>query len=453
MKLHRVSSRGFAHHFLLALIVVGTAIGGTYYLVRSFADTCATSSPVSGIGNGTSSAGSNPVSGVNCVSDPTSTPVTNPTVPQLSCSFEGLPTSATLDQLKTASVVLNIANTSANDYSGGDYAVFASNGKDVNTTTANGHYSTIKAHTTSTQKLSLTLSYIPSSYSGTLTFSTLVNNTYCPSPKNITIVAPQSGAVSCRITGVPASTKTGSTFTPVLTITNGTSKVVSSSWRLAVMMGSNTQNVLDNSAYPVGTTPLTLKPGQSTSFVGRPYTTVLYSGSGTVKAATVSQGSTKLMCQVAFKIVAPSIKSVTVHGSDWQYLSKATLVSDTSKTGVLKTNSKVAAFASTTKWLKVKQTWGTTLPKLDAFLGANRGKNIQVCATARVSSGKGYMTLNIFESKQKSATLYFTNKYSRQCFGYKLSMTTDTRLDVNTSGINASGASIDGYLDSVVLSI
>lgn len=39
MKLAKVNAKGFAHHFLLALIVVGTAIGGTYYLIASKADT------------------------------------------------------------------------------------------------------------------------------------------------------------------------------------------------------------------------------------------------------------------------------------------------------------------------------------------------------------------------------------------------------------------------------
>ncbi|CAN5140081.1 hypothetical protein BH09PAT3_BH09PAT3_0510 [soil metagenome] len=39
MKIRKLGTQGFAHHFLLALIVVGTAIGGTYYLMQSFADT------------------------------------------------------------------------------------------------------------------------------------------------------------------------------------------------------------------------------------------------------------------------------------------------------------------------------------------------------------------------------------------------------------------------------
>lgn len=37
--LPKLNARGVAHHLVLALIVVGVAIGGTYYLVRSFADT------------------------------------------------------------------------------------------------------------------------------------------------------------------------------------------------------------------------------------------------------------------------------------------------------------------------------------------------------------------------------------------------------------------------------
>ena len=38
MNLPKLNSQGVAHHFLLALIVVGVALGGTYYLVASKAD-------------------------------------------------------------------------------------------------------------------------------------------------------------------------------------------------------------------------------------------------------------------------------------------------------------------------------------------------------------------------------------------------------------------------------
>lgn len=38
MKLHKLNARGIAHHFVLALIVVLVAIGGTYYLIMSHAD-------------------------------------------------------------------------------------------------------------------------------------------------------------------------------------------------------------------------------------------------------------------------------------------------------------------------------------------------------------------------------------------------------------------------------
>lgn len=38
MKLLKLSSRGVAHHLLLAVIVVGVAIGGTYMIISSFAD-------------------------------------------------------------------------------------------------------------------------------------------------------------------------------------------------------------------------------------------------------------------------------------------------------------------------------------------------------------------------------------------------------------------------------
>ena len=39
MKLSKLNAKGFAHHFLLAIIVVGVAIVGTYYIVFSSADT------------------------------------------------------------------------------------------------------------------------------------------------------------------------------------------------------------------------------------------------------------------------------------------------------------------------------------------------------------------------------------------------------------------------------
>lgn len=39
MKLHSLNARGFAHHFILAIVVVGVAIFGTYYIIRSSAYT------------------------------------------------------------------------------------------------------------------------------------------------------------------------------------------------------------------------------------------------------------------------------------------------------------------------------------------------------------------------------------------------------------------------------
>lgn len=39
MKLSKLNAHGVAHHLVLAVIVVGVAIGGTYMAVRSFADT------------------------------------------------------------------------------------------------------------------------------------------------------------------------------------------------------------------------------------------------------------------------------------------------------------------------------------------------------------------------------------------------------------------------------
>jgi hypothetical protein len=44
----KLDARGFAHHLILVAVVLVVAVGGTYYLVDSHADTCPTSGPVSG---------------------------------------------------------------------------------------------------------------------------------------------------------------------------------------------------------------------------------------------------------------------------------------------------------------------------------------------------------------------------------------------------------------------
>lgn len=51
--LPKLNARGVAHHLVLAIIVVGIAIGGSYTLVRSFADS--SSKPSGGSTGGTSS--------------------------------------------------------------------------------------------------------------------------------------------------------------------------------------------------------------------------------------------------------------------------------------------------------------------------------------------------------------------------------------------------------------
>jgi hypothetical protein len=77
-RLKKLNARGFAHHFLIAVVVVGVAVGGTYYLIASHADSC--SDPTSGA---TADATSAPVTSPACtpVTSPVTSPVTAPTLP------------------------------------------------------------------------------------------------------------------------------------------------------------------------------------------------------------------------------------------------------------------------------------------------------------------------------------------------------------------------------------
>ncbi len=86
----RLDTKGFSHEVILVLVVVMVAIGGTYYLVASHADSCSgMSDPVSGV---TSSPSSSPTSSPNCTptSSPTSSPASSPLTYLGKCSISGI---------------------------------------------------------------------------------------------------------------------------------------------------------------------------------------------------------------------------------------------------------------------------------------------------------------------------------------------------------------------------
>jgi hypothetical protein len=112
MKIRKLDARGFSHHFVMVLVVLVIAIGGTYYLVASHADN-----------------NCSPVSGVSAVSTPTSAVV---------CAPPGAPSQIGFSENPTArSVALNWAASTA---STGDpvagYYVYGISGYNVNAPSA-----------------------------------------------------------------------------------------------------------------------------------------------------------------------------------------------------------------------------------------------------------------------------------------------------------------------------
>src|SRR4051812_22372832 len=100
LKLRKLDARGIAHHFALAVIIVGLAVFGVYRLVASHADTCTgMSDPVSG-------QVSNPVSG-GCTG--TSAPTSGAVSYTGSCSISGVPTTVFAGDTFTAK--LTVTNT------------------------------------------------------------------------------------------------------------------------------------------------------------------------------------------------------------------------------------------------------------------------------------------------------------------------------------------------------
>lgn len=117
----KLNTNGFAHSVALAVVVVLTAVAGTYYLVASKADSCSANS-VSGVTSA-------PVSGQKCdsVSAPVSAPASSPTPPpkptpsptakvvSASCSVSAMPENPKLKQFITPAVT--ITNTGNQPFS------------------------------------------------------------------------------------------------------------------------------------------------------------------------------------------------------------------------------------------------------------------------------------------------------------------------------------------------
>ena len=112
IKFKALNAKGFSHDLVLVLIVVVMAIGGTYYLVASHADSCP---PVSAA---VSDATSSPASSPTCtpVSSPTSAPDSSPVVtPTLAgnCSLTASPNPIASGQNATITITVNnTGNTS-----------------------------------------------------------------------------------------------------------------------------------------------------------------------------------------------------------------------------------------------------------------------------------------------------------------------------------------------------
>lgn len=322
MKRPRLDARGVAHHFLLAIVVVGIAIGGTYYLIRSFADTCGTSDPTSSV--------SDPVTGVsdpvtapaNCVgaSDPVTSPVA---ATKLSCAISGVAAQPTYGSKVTPTVTIyNYTAKKAAAFK----AVESYTGVGVATkpTTTVLAIPALAAGKTYTAKFNgvFTIPYVTNttgSYntaSFTITGSGSANTTFrCT--KSVSL--PTKIAASCTITGLPKSAPAyGSSITAKVAITNKSAGSADATAPLNLGNVAITAQTKSNqwSIWGSGSPAITSLPVGATATTSTTFK-VPYAGTkgDTMSVTVTSPKLSTLKCSGSFTLPVPTTPKITSSAS------------------------------------------------------------------------------------------------------------------------------------------
>lgn len=280
--LPKLNARGVVHHLALAVVIVGVAIVGTYYLINSFADTCSASSATSSVSGSctpTSSPTSSPVSATSSTS-------------HLYCTLSGFSAAPAFGSVLHPSVVITNSGTSASP------AFTFTTSKLINGVTtsskvaiaslAAGRAYTVNfdqfivpyATTTSASKFmgasNTTTGITPFSCSSTINLPAKPASTTPPTA----IVA-----ASCQVQ-TPDVLHRGDTIKPTVTVTNKGNQPISATVSAARLLFGGKQVY----SYAPYTYSQKIAPGQTASH--------RYPAGYTIKKITASQGS--ITVNVAF---------------------------------------------------------------------------------------------------------------------------------------------------------
>lgn len=457
MKLLKLNARGVAHHFLLALIVVGVAVGGTYYLIASHADTCDTSEPTSGIESSpTSDPDSSPV--CNPDSGPVTAPASSPETLSATCTINNLP-----DSIMAGSTIkpsISVTNTGTTPLAPSMISFVSGNNSTSYFKEANlpiiqpgaSVSASLGSYKTAANYYGIAGVYAHSD----LNKSAADADFNCQ--KNFTVTNP-TYTLSCSISGIPTNVKHGQSFTPTITIKNTGTGTLYPDFSTYYYIGTNS-GVLSRNQQTVklsalrGGTSVSKKLAKFT--ISETYNSKfnLKIWGGGYKNSNYSSSLAGFNCTKGYTLSVPAVKSVTIYPSDWKLNKYNTLAKDGSHGSVVKmTLPNYAALKGIT----------STVSKLNTFVGANLGKNIELCATAKTpphnGSDNGLTFYPGFDKSIHSISWNFGSSYSKKCATFPAKKTTDFGWHgFTSSGLNAlldgpHGADLGsiGYLDNVTL--